>query len=149
MININKMYCVKITKSYPNYKSSYDCQIEYFSNIEEANEYRKKEKRNYYEPFLKKTGISIPKNIDELDEDMVYPYIYSKHSMINSPFEATLYEVSFDIPISSKIIDLPKSNSFLKDFETFNFVDNQSEIIYMEDNFEISNSMNFNFFTIY
>jgi Lon protease-like protein len=110
-LKMSKLYCVKIVTAFPDYKRPYaSCYIEHFNDIESANEFRRKEKREYYESFqqyLRKFSEPVPKDIDNLDEEKAQDYIYSDTYMDMSPFEATLYEISFGNYISSKMIDFP------------------------------------------
>lgn len=118
---MSKLYCVKVVLAYPDYKRPYaSSHIQHFDDIEKANEYRRKEKREYYESFqeyLRESDEPVPKDIDNLDEDKAYEYIYSDSYMDMLPFEATLYEVSFGNFISSKMIPFPPCDK-IEGFET-------------------------------
>ena len=110
-----KVYCLKIDKAYPDYKRPYaSSSVYHFATIEDANEKRKIEKRNYYEGFLqhlRECCDDVPKDIDNIDEDRAQTdYIYYDSYMDMEPFSAILYEItSEDNVITSKRINFPKT----------------------------------------
>jgi hypothetical protein len=120
---MSKLYCVHITKTYPDYKRAYvGSQVKHFLDINEANEFRREEKRKYYESFheyLRDMDEPVPKDIDNLDEDKAYEYIYSDSYMDMPPFDAELYEIVFDDEhIESKTIDFPQCDK-IEGFESY------------------------------
>ena len=110
------LYCLTITKAYPDYKRPYVSVSTYhFLTKEDANEKRREEKRIYYQDFLdflKMHGDPVPKDVDNIDEDDAQTeYIYSDSYMDMEPFSATLYEITFEEDlVRSKRINFPPSN---------------------------------------
>lgn len=129
------LYCLEITKAYPDYKRPYASVSTYhFLTKEDANEKRRQEKRNYYEgflQFLRDFDSPVPKDIDNIDEDVAQTdYIYSDTYMDMEPFCANLYEITIeDDLITSKRINFPPSNII----EGYEVVEDENEVEENED----------------
>ncbi len=107
------LYCLQIERAMPSYKRpSASSSIFHFKTIEEADEKRRAEKKEYYEGFLQhleENGEDVPDDIDLLDEDEAQTYIYYDSYMDMLPFSATLYLIEVeDDSLSSKRIPFPK-----------------------------------------
>ena len=94
------IYCLQIEKSFPDYKRPYATHIvQHCMTVEEANERRREEKKEYYEgylDYLKESGEDVPEDIDDLDEDESQDYIFRESYMDMPPFTATLYEIKIE-----------------------------------------------------
>jgi len=107
------LYCLEIVRARPDYKRPYVSVSTYhFKSLEEADNKRRQEKRDYYESFcsfLEENGDDVPKDVDEIDEDEAQNYIYSDSYMDMAPFSATLYLIEMDEDsITSKRISFPR-----------------------------------------
>ena len=107
------LYCLQIERARPGKRPYASMSVYHFKTIEEADEKRRNEKREYYEGFLQhleEEGEDVPKDIDLLDEDEAQSYIYYDSYMDMLPFSATLYVIEIeDDSISSKRIPFPVS----------------------------------------
>lgn len=110
---MSTVYCLEILRASPDYKRpSASSSVFFFPNPYDANEKRRKEKRDYYQGFmsyLKESGEKVPKDVDNLDEDEAQDYIYHDSYMDMIPFESTLYEVTIEGDrVTSKRIPFPQ-----------------------------------------
>ena len=108
-------YCLKIVRAYPDYKRPYaNASVYHFMSIQEAELKRKEEKRIYYQQFLH--WLENPEEIDmDKIDDECYDLCYADSYMDQEPFEAVLYEITFQNSttpgdrIKSREIPFPKT----------------------------------------
>ena len=94
------IYCLHIEEARPDYKRpSASMAVYHCKTIEEANERRREEKKQYYAEYLnylEENGEDVPKDIDDVDEDAAQDYFYRDSFMDMAPFSATLYEIKIE-----------------------------------------------------
>ena len=94
------LYCLQIEEAKPDYKRPYSNHLVFHcKTVEEANERRREEKKEYYTDYLnylEENGEEVPKDVDDIDEDEVQDYIYKNSFMDMAPFSATLYEIKIE-----------------------------------------------------
>ena len=94
------LYCLQIEEAKPDYKRPYSNHLLFHcKTVEEANERRREEKKEYYAEYLnylEENGEDVPKDVDDIDEDESRDYFYRDSYMDMAPFSATLYEIKIE-----------------------------------------------------
>lgn len=101
---MNDIYCVTITKSYPDYKRPYTTNdVKFFTDKTKAQDYVKKIKREYYNDYLVKVDLETGDRVDRVEisdtedpdkyDDEAYDIIYSDSYMDNEPFSYKIISV--------------------------------------------------------
>ena len=94
------LYCLQIEEAKPDCKRPYSNHLIFHcKTVEEANERRREEKKEYYAEYLnylEENGEEVPKDVDEIDEDESRDYFYRDSYMDMAPFSATLYEIKIE-----------------------------------------------------